>query len=97
MIASNSAFMSSVRGVSLPYSSAYPTVGTVTNVIRPAFTPCTDWPRSTRSLVLMLSTKLSWMNMLTTLLSLFSEKNVSLEISDLNREDRNSCWRLMRP
>ena len=30
----------------------YPVVGTVRKVMRPAATPCSDWPRSTRSLVL---------------------------------------------
>ena len=56
MIASNSARMSSLRGSSLPSASVTPVVGTVTNVMRPAATPCSDCPRSTRSLVLTLST-----------------------------------------
>ena len=45
----------------------------------------------------MLSTKLSSMKVLTTSLSLLTSKSVSVEIIDRNSEDRNSCWRLMRP
>ena len=37
------------------------------------------------------------MNVLTTLLSLLRLNSVSLEIIERSSEDRNSCWRLMRP
>jgi hypothetical protein len=36
-------------------------------------------------------------NVFTTLLSLLNEKKVSLEISERSSEDKNSCWRLIRP
>ena len=56
MIASKSAYTSSVRGTSLPSQSATPVVGTVTKVIRPALMPCSDCPNRTRSRVWTLST-----------------------------------------
>ncbi|SHW56017.1 Uncharacterised protein [Mycobacteroides abscessus subsp. abscessus] len=37
------------------------------------------------------------MKVFTTLLSLLSEKKVLCEIIERSKEDRNNCWRLMRP
>ena len=37
------------------------------------------------------------MKVFTTLLSLLNEKNVLCEIIERSRDERNNCWRLMRP
>ncbi|CFE48798.1 Uncharacterised protein [Mycobacterium tuberculosis] len=37
------------------------------------------------------------MNMLTTLLSLLRLNKVSVEIIERSSDDKNNCWRLMRP
>ena len=77
--------------------SVIPVVGTVRNVIRSGGHALDGLTQVDEILGPDVVDELSLMNMLTTLLSLLSEKNISLEISDRSSDDRNSCWRLIRP